>query len=605
MGSSFPRSTVSAVSQLPEAQVDALLTALVRKQVLAVRADPLSPDRGQYVFAQTLLRSVAYDMLSRHERKPRHLAVATHLRAIADGDELAEVIAAHLLDAYRSAAGDPDEDALRVEALAALRRGAQRAASLGAPEAAERTYASAVELAGDDAERADLLRTAGDMASGAGRAEAALAHYEAAADALESSGDHRGALLLSAPACTQLAQLGRNLEGAERARGILEELGPDATGPEIAGLLQARGHALLFSGDFDEAEPLLQRALELAQAFELPELMTRALIQRATLCARRNRIEEARILQTGAVDVAMRHGLEPERARALMNLGDLLWRFDLPGADEPSREALSVVRRLGHRSMESIAAGNLVGVLLSYGQWDEGASLAEALLDQGGPERPERETLHFRLVALDCLRGDLDGARRHVAAMEAWRETDDFEAREMFEAAELTVALAGDPAADVIDAALARSDAPARAVGEGGRQLLPPTVDAILRLGLLDRADTLLEQFAHQPPGHVPPSARGHLARLRGHVHASRDEHAEAERELTAAVDTFATLEQPYWLAVARAGLAEWLLERGRAEDAAPLLEQAATTFQELRAAPALDRVLRLRDEQPQDAISA
>jgi hypothetical protein len=38
---------------------------------------------------------------------------------------------------------------------------------------------------------------------------------------------------------------------------------------------------------------------------------------------------------------------------------------------------------------------------------------------------------------------------------------------------------------------------------------------------------------------------------------------------------------------------------------AAPLLEQAATTFQELHAAPALDRVLRLRDEQPQDAISA
>jgi hypothetical protein len=43
-----------------------------RKQVLVIRADPLSPDRGQYAFAQGLLRTVAYGMLSRQERKPRH-----------------------------------------------------------------------------------------------------------------------------------------------------------------------------------------------------------------------------------------------------------------------------------------------------------------------------------------------------------------------------------------------------------------------------------------------------------------------------------------------------------------------------------------------------
>jgi tetratricopeptide (TPR) repeat protein len=441
------------------------------------------------------------------------------------------------------------------------------------------------------------------MASAAGRAEAALAHYEAAATALDTQGDHRAALLLAAPICRELSLLGRNIEGVERARVALEELGPG--GPEIAELLLALGHGLLFAGVLGEAEPALQRALELGQAFELPLVMTSALNQRATLCARQSRIEEARILYSGAVDVATRHGLELERARGLMNLGDVLWRHDLPGAEQHSREAMTVVRRLGHRAMESIAGGNLVGALISMGRWDEGATLADALLDEGGPERPERETLHFRVAVLACLRGDLAGAQRHVAEMEAWRETDDFEAREMLEAAELTVALAGEPAPDVIDAALARTDSPARVVGEGGRQLLPVAIDAVLYAGLLDRAGTLLEQFAGQPPGHVPPSARGHLARLRGHVHASRGEHAEAERELTAAVETFAAVAQPYWLAVARAGLAEWLLERGRDEDAAPLLEQAATTFQELRAAPALDRVLRLRDEQSQDAISA
>jgi hypothetical protein len=288
-----------------------------------------------------------------------------------------------------------------------------------------------------------------------------------------------------------------------------------------------------------------------------------------------------------------------------MNLGDLLWRFDLPGAEKHSRDAMGVVRRLGHRAMESIAGGNLVGALVSAGRWDEGAALAGTLLDEGGPERPEAETLHFRLVGLSCLRGDLADAQRHVAGMDGWRETDDFEAGEMFEAAELTVALAGEPSPEVIDAALALIAAPARVGGEGGRQLLPQAVEAIVRSRLLDRADALLETFAHEPPGHVPPSARGHLARLRGRARATHGETEEAERELTAAVDTFAAIGQPYWLAVARAELAEWLLERGRDDDAAPLLEQAATVLQGLRAAPALDRVLRLRDGQPQDAISA
>ena len=44
------------------------------------------------------------------------------------------MIAAHLLDAYRAAAGDPDEDELRARAIAALRAASQRAAGLGAPE---------------------------------------------------------------------------------------------------------------------------------------------------------------------------------------------------------------------------------------------------------------------------------------------------------------------------------------------------------------------------------------------------------------------------------------------------------------------------------------
>jgi hypothetical protein len=75
-----------------------------------VSADRLSPERGSYGFAQNMLRQVAYDTLSRRDRKTRHLAVAAHLRAAfaGDGEEVADVIARHYLDALNAVPDDGD-----------------------------------------------------------------------------------------------------------------------------------------------------------------------------------------------------------------------------------------------------------------------------------------------------------------------------------------------------------------------------------------------------------------------------------------------------------------------------------------------------------------
>ena len=78
--------------------------ALVRKEVLALESDPRSPERGQYGFLQALVQRVAYETLSRRDRKAKHLAAAEYLRAERgiEPDEIAEVIAAHYLDAFRA-----------------------------------------------------------------------------------------------------------------------------------------------------------------------------------------------------------------------------------------------------------------------------------------------------------------------------------------------------------------------------------------------------------------------------------------------------------------------------------------------------------------------
>ena len=81
LGASFPAEAVSAVSDLDADTTRTVLAELLRREVLEISADPLSPERGNYRFTQELLRQVAYDTLSRRDRKSRHLAVAAHLRA--------------------------------------------------------------------------------------------------------------------------------------------------------------------------------------------------------------------------------------------------------------------------------------------------------------------------------------------------------------------------------------------------------------------------------------------------------------------------------------------------------------------------------------------
>src|SRR5439155_6660826 len=77
-GKTFTRQALAALSGLAVEQLEPLLASLVRKEVLGLQADVRSPEHGQYGFLQDLVRHVAYETLSRHERRARHLAAADH-----------------------------------------------------------------------------------------------------------------------------------------------------------------------------------------------------------------------------------------------------------------------------------------------------------------------------------------------------------------------------------------------------------------------------------------------------------------------------------------------------------------------------------------------
>ena len=91
LGKSFTPAALAAITGLSQEVVEPRLRALADKDLLAIQSDPRSPERGQYVFVQDLVRTVAYGTLARRDRKLRHLAVADYMTSSwGDEDDIAE-----------------------------------------------------------------------------------------------------------------------------------------------------------------------------------------------------------------------------------------------------------------------------------------------------------------------------------------------------------------------------------------------------------------------------------------------------------------------------------------------------------------------------------
>ena len=348
LGGSFPRQAIEAISDTDPAQLDELLSSLVRKEVLTVRADKLSPERGHYAFTQSLIRSVAYDMLTRAERRARHLTTAEHLRTTFpdEGAEVAEVIAAHLYDAFKASGEDPDADELRARACRAYVLAAERAESVGAPEAAEAAFLKAVELSSDEGESASLTERAGRMAYDAGWAERAADHFEKAIAAHLDAGRVVEAAWVTAWLGPALHSVGRGEQGIARIRQALASLEGTTAPPEVIAELQAKlGGALVLAGHGDEATGAIEVALTLAQHHELAEPLAYALSSKANLLGFAGRAEEARALYVASAEVARRHGITQREMIAEGNLGFQCGILDLPGAEDHTRIALAIARR--------------------------------------------------------------------------------------------------------------------------------------------------------------------------------------------------------------------------------------------------------------------
>jgi hypothetical protein len=379
LGQTFSVEALESTTGLDRPSLEPKLRDLVRREVFELDTDPRSPERGQYGFVQALLREVAYETLARRDRQARHLAAARYFEASGD-DELVGVLATHYLAARRAAKG-PEADAIGVQARIALLAAAERAASLGSPLQALAYLHDAVEVTPGDLEAAAILERAGRIAEPAGR------HIDAAEllDAAEQRYERAGHPLEAARARANRAFALTSAASAEEAHLVISELLDHfdelRVDPAIAAEVAARAASIAARRNAQEfALRWADRALEIAEAHGIMEVVVDALATKGTMLVTAGRNIESGVILAGAARLAHQANAYDAELRARALLVNTLIDDDPHTAVVESRDAAALARKLGRSSWTVLLNGTAAEAAISAGDWrDARAWLREPL----------------------------------------------------------------------------------------------------------------------------------------------------------------------------------------------------------------------------------
>jgi class 3 adenylate cyclase/tetratricopeptide (TPR) repeat protein len=608
LGTTFPAEALVAVSGQDEPVVRAGLAELLRREVLSVSADPLSPERGSYQFAQQMLRQVAYDTLSRRDRKMRHLAVAAHLRAAfpGDGEEVADVIARHYLDALHAVPGDPDTGQIREQAISALTRAAVRAERTGAPARAAASYATAAELTLPDAPdgqgaAAALWERAAEAAVAGADWAAAIEHAGRARGYYLQRGLARAVARTQATAGQALHRWGRHAEARDQLITAMEMLRADP-GTDTVRALEQLAALEVFAGSPD-ADRLSAEALTLGQALDAGTGQLAGLFTiRGIYHGMTGRRPEAVGYFREAVRLATQAGDNAALGRALLNLSDTLSFDDPAAAAEAARTAAGHLRRAGARDMLAYAVANLVHALLLLGDWDAADNVLAQALNSDGLADIEYVTCYRGW--LSALRGDAETAGAVLAALPDLRASEDPQEKSAISIVEAFTAAARGQSADALRHAR-QTLAHAGSLGMGAesqRWAWPLAARAAHDLGDTVATGELLALLDSCQPGERAPMLRAERDLARARVTAA--DGGPAAEAFAAAIAGLREHSTPYHLAHGLLDHAAYLLRVGEDEAAAAATGEAAGIAERLGCQPLGDRVETIQPARPRTAAS-
>jgi hypothetical protein len=595
LGATFPPEALIAVSGQDDTVVRAALAELVRREVLAVSADPLSPEKGSYGFAQHMLRQVAYDTLSRRDRKARHLKVAAHLRDAfpRDGEEVAEVIARHYLDALDALPADPDAAEIRGQAIAALTRAAERAGRTGAPAAAAASYATAAKLTqADTADGQQAAAALWEHAAGAALTNAdwvtAVEQAGQAGRLYRQGGETRAGARAQAIAGQALRRWGRHAQAREQLAAAAAVLRADPDTDTVQALGELAG-VEAFAGA-PEADALSAEALALGQALAVDDATLAGLFTIRGLChTQAGRPLQAAAYHREAARLAEQAGDPAQLARALVNLSDVVTGTDPAAGAEAARAGAAHSRQAGDRLSLAIAVMNLAQALLMTGDWDTAeAELAQAI---DGDGLADIEYLACYRAWVAALRGDTPTAQQTLAGLGDLRASEDHQDQATIAVAEaFTAAARGEPDAALRHARTALSHATALGIGQDSpRWAWPLAVRAAHNLSDTATTADLLTMLDRYQPGELAPMERAERDLARARLTAA-DAGPDTSAAFTAAITGLRQHSTSYHLAHGLLDHAEHLLRSGDDEAAKTAIAEARAIAGRLRCQPLLDR---------------
>jgi tetratricopeptide (TPR) repeat protein len=589
LGKTFTKQALANLSGIGS-ELDAILSSLVRKEVLSVQADPRSPERGQYAFLQDLVRHVAYETISKKDRKAAHLAAARFLEGGLDEDDAVEVIASHYVDAHGLAPDAADADEIKQKARRMLARAGERADSLAAPAEAGRYFAQAADLADDKIERAELLEHAGVGAKGIGDAEGAARFWDEAKLLYQEHGKTHAAARVSArlgEAMWDRGRMGEALEDMDRAFSVLQGEEPDE---DLAQLASQLGRFSFFAGHIDVAIERIETAIDMAEALLLPEVLSQALNTKAViLYSAKGRIHEGYALLEYALEVALENDIPSAALRAYYNLADLDGQSDQYRlAPDHVESGLALARRVGNKFWEWSFLGQLYGHY-ALGLWDEMFALADQQpREMAGQSRGAFLQYLVVLPRVLLLRGDVEEAVRTIAVFPDAETSDDVQERAAYFLSRATLLRAEGKPAEAFEATERALElrGPLGLRTEVVKEVFLEGAEAAFELGDLSKVEWLLAIIEGTPRGKLPRYLEAHAIRFRARLAAARGDDSSVEAGFKSAAGMLLELEVPFWTAVVRLEHAEWLAERGRIAEARPLIEDALPVFERLRVGP-------------------
>ncbi len=596
LGKTFTVAALAAISGMTAEDLQPLLSDLVRKEVLSLQADPRSPERGQYGFLQDLVKRVAYETVSKHDRKEKHLAVAAWFESSWSGEEAdtVEVVASHYLEAYNLAPNDPDADIVKGRAADVLFKAGERAESLAANAEAEHYFVQAARLVTDQLRQAEMFEHAGTVAARAGRNAVAMEHLERAVELYEAEHHaHPAARALARLASVELSsgKLDHAIQRMESAYAVLADDPPD----EDLGTLALRlGSQLLFKGETELAGARIEVALDIGEKLGLPELLANAFTTKAMLALQRHHIEESMALYTHALKIGVDGDLPSATIRAEFNLADMLGQRDrYAEALEHYRSALVLSRKIGERSFERSTICELAHILTRVGEWDEAAEFAALIAEDEVRSAPSDHLSLLTFGETYVDRGETAKLETLLSWVSELATSDDIQAYGCYLSARAVLEAAHgrnvEALADASEAMKAALD-----FGGAGHQNVktayPVAFEAAFALHDGARVEELLAFVDELGRGARPPYLHAQAMRFRARVAATRNEVAAVESAFTEAAETLERLGMTFWLAVVRLEHAEWMVANDRQIDAYPVLAEVGQVFEQLGARPWLNR---------------